>query len=134
MSICDDCEFRNYSPELCKMHLKHLASVNSNSSAISKFQRKIKEILPNKKLAEAAVSKKEIIDVENEKVVKSVFYGGTCVLASTLAVAAAPVLGFHAVAHAMAVKISAGVVGGSIPFFKTKNKTEQNRTEQNRRR
>ncbi|MBF0360634.1 MAG: hypothetical protein HQK49_06470 [Oligoflexia bacterium] len=129
MSICDDCEFRHYSPELCRMHLKHLASANSKSKLPKAIKKmfSIKASLTNKdtnknKCNELFEPEQEIQIIENEKVVKSLLYGGTCALGTTLVVAAAPVLGLPAIAHALGITVSAGIAGGTIPFFKSKKK------------
>ncbi|MBF0298674.1 MAG: hypothetical protein HQK51_08140 [Oligoflexia bacterium] len=101
MNICDECEIKGYSEELCEMHLNHMAAL------IKKNPEKAKE------------KAKEKEELEGGKVVKAALYGGTCVLGATLAVASAPVLGFGLIAHAVAVKVSAGVLGGAVATLKS---------------
>ncbi|MBF0314633.1 MAG: hypothetical protein HQK50_09770 [Oligoflexia bacterium] len=117
MSICDDCEFKGYSPELCKMHLRHIAEVNK--------KQKKKPLAKNKVLSK---SKKT-----DDQVVKCALYGGTGVLGATLAVAAAPVLGVGTIAGVGAIKIAAGVLGATVGFFKSKQTIKLEGTNANSR-
>ncbi|MBF0300946.1 MAG: hypothetical protein HQK51_19720 [Oligoflexia bacterium] len=45
MDLCNDCEYNGYSPELCEMHLKHIASVqrklNQKKKTITKENKKL---------------------------------------------------------------------------------------------
>lgn len=104
MDMCNDCEFKGYSDELCEMHINHVASINKKNPEKAKEKAKEKE------------------DLEGGKIVKAALYGGTCVLGATLAVASAPVLGFGLIANAIAIKVSAGVVGSAVGALKTLNK------------
>ncbi|MBF0205524.1 MAG: hypothetical protein HQK53_01410 [Oligoflexia bacterium] len=124
MNICDDCEIRGYSSELCKMHLKHLAELKKKEKRKGKKkgegegegEGKRKSSLEAKKLYKQSADRKEV---------KSALYGGGCVLGTTLALTAAPLLGIPAVASAamVAVKISAATVGGAVGLLKkTKSK------------
>ncbi|MBF0299500.1 MAG: hypothetical protein HQK51_12315 [Oligoflexia bacterium] len=101
MSLCDDCEYVGYSEELCDMHLKHIASVNKKKRSKSQLTLASKHLI-------------------KRKAVKAALYGGTCVLGTTLVIASAPLLGMSAIAHAVAIQVSAGMLGSAVGALKGK--------------
>ncbi len=124
MKECTMCEYNGYSPQLCKMHLRHLNVAHkqelSKKRQLALFdKKKMIEIIKREE------KKKKVKDLSlNTAVGTAIGTGGGFMSLSTLAH-----LGGAVAAHAIAgpVIIGAAVIGGSIGIVKSlKIKKKQN--------
>ncbi|MBF0106094.1 MAG: hypothetical protein HQM16_12295 [Deltaproteobacteria bacterium] len=91
MKECTFCEYRGYSPEVCRLHMRHCAVLTRGA--------------------------KEQPEHRSKKPGMRVLVGvGAGVLAATVGIGAASLVSAHALAYALAAKVSAGLGGGIFGY------------------
>lgn len=103
MAECKNCEFYGYSQDVCHAHRRKCSSAKPKQDVADDKNRLAK---PLKKAPHYGM--KALVGVG----------AGALAVAGTVTVA--PIVGLHFLAHALAVKVSAGVVGGGVGFWSYK--------------
>ncbi len=114
MNECKDCEIKGYSQELCSLHKRNCKRQSEggvlHNTALSPYIEKWEDMKEQKDLG-----------------VKTIAGMGVGLLAATVGLAVAPIVGVKAIAHVAALKVSGSVVGAGAGYWsgKSDNKEEK---------